>query len=109
VEQSNIDVLTMLTSMRSVFNTAAISVRVAGRETLSGAVFSSLLDLDVSDCQASVSAQQISLFANRNDVEIVGVVVYFVRRVATSAGSDIGSHRRPGRLTAVDLGRATRA
>jgi hypothetical protein len=76
----SIPVRTMLVSMRIVYNNADIGVRVGSRENLDGPTFATLVTLDVGACtQATFTAEQTQLFANRNNVGLRDVVVYFVR------------------------------
>jgi hypothetical protein len=67
----------MLANMRVTYATAQIGVKYVSFETLN---LPALNDLDVGGCTAgSATAEQIALFANRNNVTGTDVVVYFVR------------------------------
>lgn len=68
---------TLLHNMREVYATAAVDVEWRTNETLS---LPALNDLDVGSCVAGVTtAEQNTLFTNRNNVGTNEVVVYFVR------------------------------
>jgi hypothetical protein len=80
LQAPNLSVRTMLVSMRTVYDTVNIGVRVGSREDLTGAAFATLLDVDVGSCMSSaLTAEQIQLFANRRNAAATDVVIYFVR------------------------------
>jgi hypothetical protein len=80
LDTPNIPVRTMLVSMRTVYNTADVGVRVGSREDLSGPAFVALADVDVGSCEsANLTTEQTQLFANRNNADADDVVIYFVR------------------------------
>jgi len=68
---------TMVDSMRDVYASAGINVRVGSTETLN---LPALNDVDVGAClMGQTTAEQNTLFANRNNVGMNDVAVYFVR------------------------------
>jgi hypothetical protein len=79
----NIAVNTMLTNMRTVYDTADILVEEGPRENLivADATGTTQLDFNVSPCQRgqTPTADQNLLFANRNNAGAQDIVVYFVR------------------------------
>jgi hypothetical protein len=67
----------MVAGMRQVYNASGIEVTVASTENLNLPL---LNDLDVGACTAgNTTAEQNQLFANRNNVGVNDVAVYFVR------------------------------
>ena len=69
---------TMLTRMREVYEAAGMQVQLASTENLTN--LPDLLDLDVGQCTlGNTTAEQNTLFGNRNNVGTNEVVVYFVR------------------------------
>jgi hypothetical protein len=91
----------MLNRMREVYSTAGIGVEVVSRENLTAAVlgnanFNTLNDLDVGACEEGApSNEQTQLFQNQNNVAAGQrgneIVVYFVRSVTATAGTDPGT------------------
>ncbi|WP_203910318.1 hypothetical protein [Rhizocola hellebori] len=69
---------TMLVSMREVYDGAGIGVRVASREFLTGPAFATLAVLQVGNCTNTLTADQIQLFTNRNNVGANEIAIYFV-------------------------------
>lgn len=97
----DVAVRTMLVSMRTVYNTANVGVRVRSREYLSGPAVATLVDLDVGDCATPVTAEQTQLFANRNSVGANDIVIYFVRDTnPTFNGCAAHPNNRPGAVVA---------
>lgn len=91
IHEPDVEVRTMLTSMRTVFSTARTGVRVASREALSGTAFTTLEDLDVDDCHGTMSTEQTTLFGHRNQVGEDDIAIYFVRSAMLTSGEDAGS------------------
>jgi hypothetical protein len=81
LETPTVPMETMLMSMRTVYDTADIGVRVASRESLSGPAFTPLLDVDVvANCPTgSTTADQNQLFGNRSGAAATDLVIYLVR------------------------------
>jgi hypothetical protein len=71
-----VSIETMIASMRVVYSRAQIQVSLVGTEALD---LPALVDLSVGKCDATISAQQGALFANRNNVQGNDVVGYAVR------------------------------
>jgi len=72
-----IPVATMVESMRQVYNSRGVQVEVASFENLN---LPALNDLDVGACTlGNTTAEQNTLFANRNNVGPNDIPVYFVR------------------------------
>ncbi|MDP9841010.1 hypothetical protein [Streptosporangium lutulentum] len=101
LSEPNVPVRTMLVSMRTVYNTANVGVRVGSREDLGGNAFAMLRDLDTGTCimGGTPTAEQTTLFANRNNVGINDIVIYFVR--TTNPGSNGCANHPTGRPGAV--------
>lgn len=75
--EPTIPIADMVASMRQVFNAESIQVDIASTETLNLPV---LNDLDVGECRrGNTTAEQNTLFANRNNVGTNHIPVYFVR------------------------------
>jgi hypothetical protein len=73
----NIAIETLLQNMREVYATASIDVEWASTESLN---LPALNDLDVGQCVAGVTtAEQDTLYNNRNNVGANDIAVYFVR------------------------------
>lgn len=66
----------MLESMRQVYNAVGIGVDLISTENLN---LPALNDCDVGTCSGVPTAEQVSLFSNRNNVGGNDVVIYFVR------------------------------
>jgi hypothetical protein len=80
----SVGITTMVDSMRQVYASAEINVRVISTENLN---LPALNDIDVGACvRGSTTTEQIQLFANRHSVRGNDVVAYFVRTV-TGSGS----------------------
>jgi hypothetical protein len=97
LQQPNIPIDTMLRNMRQVYSTANIRVVVGSRENLGGPLFATLLDVNVGTCprppvsQATLTAEQMQLFQNRNNVGPNEIAVYFVRTTqGTSSNASNG-------------------
>ena len=50
-----------------------------------------VVDLDIADCIGSVSAEQNTLFANRNGAGANDLVIYFVRSAIRTSGPNAGT------------------
>ena len=73
----NISIDTLMQNMREVYAAAAIDVEWASSENLNLPL---LNDVDVGACTlGSTTAEQNTLFGNRNNVGVNDIVVYFVR------------------------------
>jgi hypothetical protein len=85
LQEPNTPIDIMLRNMRQIYGTANIRVVVGSRENLGGSPFAALLDVDVGTCprppvsQATLTAEQVQLFQNRNNVGPNEIAVYFVR------------------------------
>jgi hypothetical protein len=78
----NIPIETMLNRMREVYSTAGILVTVLTRQDFtSSSIVTSLRDLDVvANCPAGqVTAEQVQLFNNRDNVGDLELAIHFVR------------------------------
>jgi hypothetical protein len=107
LQQPNIPIDTMLRNMRQVYSTANIRVVVGSRENLGGPPFAALLDVDVGTCprppvsQATLTAEQVQLFQNRNNVGPNEIAVYFVRTTQpTSNGCSASTANQPSVVVA---------
>jgi hypothetical protein len=75
--QPNVSIETLLQNMREVYAAASIDVEWASTENLN---FPNLNDLDVGACtMGQTTAEQNTLFNNRNNVGASDIAVYFVR------------------------------
>jgi hypothetical protein len=90
---------TMVSNMRLVYATAQVGVKYASFETLN---LPDLNDVDVGSCvMGSTTAEQNSLFSNRNFAGANDVVVYFVRStVPPFNGCAAFPSGRPGAVVA---------
>ena len=80
LDSPQVPVRDSLVGMRTVYNSADVGVRVGSRENLTGDSFATLLDLDIGTCRTdNITAEQNQLFANRNNVNVREIAVYFVR------------------------------
>jgi hypothetical protein len=107
LQQPNIPIDTMLRNMRQVYSTANIRVVVGSRENLGGPPFATLLDVNVGTCprppvsQATLTAEQVQLFQNRNNVGPNEIAVYFVRTTQpTSNGCSASTANQPSVVVA---------
>jgi hypothetical protein len=102
LQTPDVAVRTMLVSMRTVYNTANIGVRVGSREDLSGPAFAALIDVEVGSCMSSaLTTEQTQLFANRNHATVTHIVIYFVRNTnPTFNGCAAFPANRPGAIIA---------
>lgn len=102
LQTPNVSVRKMLVSMRAVYNTANIGVRVGSREDLGGPAVATLVDVDVGSCMSSaLTAEQTQLFANRNNAAVTDVVIYFVRSTnPTFNGCAASPANQPGAVVA---------
>lgn len=83
LQAPNVPIETSLKAMQRVYSTAGIRVVVGSRQNLTGPAFSTLLDINVGPCQTPqpLTADQLTLFSNNDNVEPNDVAVYFVRTV----------------------------
>ncbi|MGW0584140.1 reprolysin-like metallopeptidase [Streptomyces sp. NPDC002920] len=80
---AGIPLSTMLIEMRTVYNNADIGVRIGSRQDLFGPTFDPFVSLDVGDCN-SLTAEQTQLYANRDNVGVRELAIYFVRDTVNS-------------------------
>jgi hypothetical protein len=102
LDTPTVPVRTMLVSMRTVYDTADIGVRVGSREALSGPTFATLVDVDIGTCtMGQTTAEQNQLFANRNGATADDVVIYLVRStVPAKNGCAAHPNQQPGAVVA---------
>lgn len=102
----NVTINNMLANMQEVYAVAGIRVDCLSTENLN---IPSLNDVDVGGCtMGSVTAEQVSLFGNRNFVGANQVVVYFVRStVPAYNGCAAFPSGRPGAVVAQGASRWT--
>lgn len=90
----------MFDNMKRIYGTAGILVELASTEQLRNTPNLDGRDaIDVGECvRGSVTAEQQLLFANRNNVRLNEIVVYFVRATSPDALNGCASHPngRPG-------------
>jgi hypothetical protein len=75
----------MVRNMREVYRSVNIAVEVASTENLNLPL---LTDLDVGNCQGTVTAEQTTLFSNRNNAGANDIVIYFCRSVGNAANAN---------------------
>jgi hypothetical protein len=78
LQDPRIAIVDMVTEMQRVYAQVGVHVHVVSTERLD--LGAAMLDVSVGSCvRGSVTAEQTSLFANRNNAPTTDVVVYFVR------------------------------
>lgn len=109
IQQPNISINTMVSTMTQVYASVGIRVTVASTETLN--LDQTFFDVDVGACVlGSTTDEQDDLFANRNSVLANEIVVYFVRStVPVFNGCATHPAGRPGAVVAAVASRFTLA
>lgn len=74
----------MVRNMREVYRGIGIAVEVASTENLNPPL---LTDLDVGNCQGTLTTEQTTLYANRNNAGANDLCIYFCRSVGNSTNT----------------------